>query len=131
MIEIPYVVRNLATGEVKKIGNCADILLHEQAGDGEVAEIRPSYVTDRHYYNGAEYVERLAMPITHTGDVAINQIFRADGIPAGTTVHWSGGAQLINDGFFEWASKVACNEIFFLLNPIYLDFSIYVSVTDP
>lgn len=54
-----------------------------------------------HYITGGALTERPAMPLTGGDPVAVGELWRIDGIPAGTEVEYPGGSLVVDDGFIE------------------------------
>lgn len=86
---------------------------------------------DGYYHDSGLAIRRNVMLLNSTPlTVSVGNPVTITQIPVGTTVTWSGGSQVINDGEITWSANNACQETFtFSLFP-YLDTHANVTVTD-
>ena len=129
---VTFAVRNIATGEITSTGYCPDYDLMLKPGVGEAVDlVDPDVKDDMHYYDGSEYILRplfgfIVPPLT----IAVDATFTVTGIPAGTTVHYAGGAEAVDDGILEWSSMAEGVFHFRVENFPYMTETFNVTVTD-
>lgn len=70
------------------------------------------------------------MPLTGGDPVAVGELWRIDGIPAGTEVEYPGGSLVVDDGFIELAFAEPGDYRFRFSNFPYLEVERVATITD-
>ena len=86
-------------------------------------------IIETHYVDSGTITARPEFSLAHQSNLSVDELFRIDGIPAGTQIKHPEGSTLVDDGFLEWSTNTPGTYKFTLSNFPYIEKVIYAHVT--